>query len=67
MILKHRVRLNVKPMKDETTNVIQSGQRTIRARLLTWLFGEKVGLFYLSPGKTVELVEIHEVKERADG
>ena len=56
-MLKHKVKITVS--KDP---VIQSGQRTIRGRLLNFLFGEKTGVFLLTPGKSVELVEIVEKK-----
>jgi hypothetical protein len=56
-VLKHKVKITVS--KDP---VIESGQRTIRGRLLNFLFGEKTGVFLLTPGKSVELVEIIEME-----
>jgi hypothetical protein len=64
MTLKHRVRINV-GRADREIPVIQSGQRKIREKLLTWLFGQEVGVFVLTPGKTVQTVEIHEVWAKA--
>jgi nitrite reductase/ring-hydroxylating ferredoxin subunit len=57
-MLKHKVRITV---SDDP--VINSGQRTIRSRLLNWIFGVKTGVFVLSPGKSVETVEILELQE----
>jgi hypothetical protein len=54
-MLKHRVRITVRD-----NPVVQSGQRTIRGKLLDWMFGVKTGVFLLTPGQSVELVEIVE-------
>jgi hypothetical protein len=58
-MLKHKVRITV----GEKNPVIQSGQRTLRARLLDWVFGVKTGVFVLTPGRSVETVEIMELPE----
>ena len=57
-MLKHKVRITV---SDDP--VINSGQRTIRSRILDWVFGVKTGVFVLTPGKSVETVEIMELQE----
>jgi len=57
-MLKHKVRITV---CDDP--VINSGQRTIRSRILDWVFGVKTGVFVLTPGKSVETVEIYELPE----
>ena len=62
MSLKHKVRISVSRTK-HTSEVIRSGSCEIRSKLLNWLFGEKVGVFVLTPGKTVETVEIREIEE----
>jgi hypothetical protein len=54
--MKHRVCINVRRKP-----VIKSGQRTIRSRILDLLFGKEVGVFVLTPGASVETVEIHEI------
>ena len=64
MNLKHKVCISVGRSDCECTNIIKSGSRTIRSRLLKFLFGEKVGVFVLTPGRTVETVEIREIAER---
>jgi len=61
MSLKHKIRICVSRQKGEPSEIATSGSRTIRSRLLNLLFGEKVGVFVLTPGRTVETVEIHEV------
>ena len=61
MGLKHKVSIKVGCAKHGSPEVIRSGSRTIRSRLLRFLFGESVGVFVLTPGKTVETVEIQEL------
>lgn len=39
----------------------QGSSCTMRARLLNFLFGEKVGVIILTPGESVENVEIKEI------
>ena len=63
MSLKHRVRISVSRSERRTSEVIRSGSREIRGKLLNWLFGEKVCVFVLTPGSTVETVEIQEMPE----
>lgn len=62
MSLKHKVRISVSRPK-RTAEVIRSGSREIRSKLLDFLFGEKVGVFVLTPGRTVETVEIQELPD----
>lgn len=65
MSLKHKVRISVsRPQRK--SEVIRSGSREIRSKLLDFLFGEKVGVFVLTPGRTVEMVEIRELPEGGD-
>lgn len=65
MSLKHKVRISVsRPQRK--SEVIRSGSREIRSKLLDFLFGEKVGVFVLTPGRTVETVEIRELPEGGD-
>jgi len=63
MSLKHKVRISMGRTGPGGSEIIRSGSRTIRSRLLNFLFGEKVGVFILTPGRSVETVEIHEIAE----
>ncbi|MDR3093693.1 MAG: hypothetical protein LBU62_03485 [Bacteroidales bacterium] len=63
MSLKHKVRISVSRPESRPSEVIRSGSREVRSKLLNWLFGEKVGVFVLTPGRTVETVEIQEIQE----
>jgi hypothetical protein len=38
----------------DRTDASVAGEKTIRSRLFNFLFGEKVGVFVLTPGRTVE-------------
>lgn len=63
MSLKHKVTINVAKNGGIRDPVIKGGKRSIRSRILSWLFGEKVGVFVVTPGDSVETVEIKEIKE----
>jgi hypothetical protein len=61
--MKHKVSIRVGRDGTDGSEVVKSGSRTIRSKLLNLLFGEKVGVLVLTPGKTVETVEIRELAE----
>ena len=61
MALKHRIRINVTDEKSRT-KVLEGVDRRLPARLLRLLFGEFSTVYLLSPGQSVETVEVHEVK-----
>lgn len=63
MNLKHKVTINVVKLGGIRSPVLQSSRQTIRRKLLNLLLGEKVGLLVITPGDSVETVEIKEVKE----
>ena len=61
MCLKHKVCINVSRPNGSKQNVLKGSSCTMRARFLNFLFGEKVGVILLTPGETVENVEIKEI------
>ena len=61
MCLRHKVCINVSRPNGSKQNVLKGGSCTMRARLLNFLFGENVGVIILTPGETVENVEIKEI------
>ena len=63
MSLKHKVTINVAKSGGERSPVIESSRRTIRTRMLDFLFGKKASLLVITPGDSVETVEIKEIKE----
>lgn len=67
MSLKHKVTINVAKSGGERSPVIQSSRRSIRTRMLDLLFGKKASLLVITPGDSVETVEIKEIKEGGVG
>ena len=67
MSLKHKVTINVAKPNGEKRSVIQSSRKTIRTRMLDFLFGKKASLLVITPGDSVETVEIKEIKEGGVG
>ncbi len=63
--MKHKISIRV-GRSVEAPEIIKSASRTICGKLLSLLFGEKVGVLVLTPGKSVETVEIHELPEGGD-
>ena len=61
MAQKHRIRINVTDEKSRT-RVLEGANRRLPMRLLRLLFGDFTTVYLLSPGQSVESVEIHEVK-----
>ena len=64
MNLQHQVRIRV-AHKDGShpSTVLKSGIRQIPQRLLNLLFGEFTEVLVLTPGHSVQSVEIHEIKK----
>jgi hypothetical protein len=62
MNLQHKVQINV-ARKDGSQKkaVIKSGISKIPQRLLDFLFGEFTEVLVLTPGQSVQSVEIHEI------
>jgi len=66
MNLKHKVCVSVGCPTGGTSEVLKGGSRTVRSRLLNFLFGEEINILVLTPGKTVETVEIRELPAGGD-
>ena len=63
MGLKHKVTINVTDGLGASANVLTSNKYLFRRRLLNFLLGEKVSILVVTPGDSVESVEIHELKK----
>ncbi len=63
MNLKHKVRINVTDDVGNKENVLQGGVRYLPRKIAKWLFGENLEILVLTPGQSVQSVEIHEVKK----
>lgn len=60
---RHRVKINVLDTRGRRRPVLGSSAFRLPHRLLRLLFGDFSEVLVLSPGKTVDIVEIHEIKE----
>ena len=65
MRLKHKVKINIADRTGYKQEVLQSEHRSIPKRLLTLLFGEFCEVLVLTPGESVQGIEIKEM--RGDG
>ncbi len=62
MRLKHKVKINISDRNGHKQEVLQSEHRSIPKRLLTFLFGEFCEVLVLTPGETVQGIEIKEMR-----
>lgn len=67
MALKHRVSINITGAGGQGKNIIAGAERRLPSRLLRFLFGGFTQVYLLSPGQSVESVEIHEIEEGGTG
>ena len=63
--MKHKVKIAVSN-GGKKTQVLTSGSIRLPMRLLRWLLGDFCEVLVLTPGKTVQGVEIQEVAECVD-
>ena len=61
-MLNHRVTINVVDRDSHKIRVLKSGVMHVPRRLLRLLFGEFCEVLVLTPGRTVQGIEIHEIK-----
>lgn len=61
--MKLKVSINIVKPGSTSTQVVRSGKVRIRKKLLDFLFGQNMTVLALSPGDTVQTVEIREVRE----
>ena len=65
MGLKHKVQINVTDETGVKQTVLKGGIRNMPRKIAQRLFGENMEILVLTPGKSIESVEIHELKEGA--
>ena len=63
MAMKHRITINVTDPYGKKAAVLRGADMRLPARLVRFLFGDFQQVYLLSPGQTVESVNISEVKE----
>lgn len=62
MKLKHKVRINIADKNGNKQEILQSEHRSIPKKLLTVLFGDFCEVLVLTPGETVQGIEIKEMR-----
>lgn len=65
MKLKHKIKINIADRNGHKREVLHSEHRSIPKSLLTFLFGEFCEVLVLTPGESVQGIEIKEM--RGDG
>lgn len=61
--MKHTITINVAEEDGRRTTVLKGAERRLPTRLLRFLFGDFTQVYLLSPGQTVQSVNISEVRE----
>ena len=64
---KHIVKINIANHRGEKQNVISTTRVSIPRRILRFLFGDFCQVLVLTPGETVEGIEINEIRKDGDG
>ncbi|MBE5718389.1 MAG: hypothetical protein EGR80_07540 [Ruminiclostridium sp.] len=67
MRLKHKVKINIADLNGHKQEVLQSERRSIPKRLLTFLFGDFCEVLVLTPGETVQGIEIKKMRGESNG
>lgn len=62
MRFNHKVRINVSDLDGNKQEVLQTEHRRIPERLLRLFFGEFCEILVLTPGKSVQGIEIKEMR-----
>ena len=62
MGIKHKVCIQIAKSGGTPSSVVQSGTMQIRKKILDFIFGPQVNILVLSPGDSVQTVEIRELK-----
>lgn len=60
---KHTVKINIADRRGEQRRVLTSAQISLPRRLLQFLFGDFCQVLVLTPGETVEGIEINEMRK----
>lgn len=63
MAIKHKVIINVTDANGNNVEVLRGGQLTLPQKIIKFLFGDYRQVFLLDPGKSVQSVDVKEVKE----
>lgn len=67
IVKKHIVKINIANHRGEKQNVLSTTRVSIPRRILRFLFGDFCQVLVLTPGETVEGIEINETRKDGDG
>lgn len=67
IVKRHTVKINIANRRGEKQNVLTSTRVSIPSRILRFLFGDFSQVLVLTPGETVEGIEINETRKDGDG
>ncbi len=63
---RHIVRINIASRRGDKQRVLTSSRVSLPRRLLRFLFGDFCQVLVLTPGETVEGIEINEMRKAGD-
>ncbi len=63
---KHIVKINIANRRGEKQRILTSTRLSLPKRLLRFLFGDFCQILVLTPGETVEGIEINETRKAGD-
>ena len=67
MAIKHKVTINVTDENGNNEKILRGGQLTLPQKIVKFLFGDYRQVFLLDPGKTVQSIDVKEIKEKEGG
>lgn len=63
MCMKHKIQINIADRKGNKQHIVNGTTVRLPERLLRFLFGDFTEVLVLTPGKTVEGIEVKEVRD----
>lgn len=63
MALKHKITINVSDPNGKKAVVLRGADMRLPSRIARFLFGDYTQVYLLTPGQTVESVDVREIKE----
>lgn len=66
MGIKHKITINVSDPKGKSKTILKGANMKLPARIVRLLFGDYQQIYLLSPGQTVESVDIREIPKKGE-
>lgn len=63
MGLKHKITINVSDPSGNKVTVLRGADIRLPSKIIRFLFGDFTQVYLLTPGQTVESVDVKEIKE----